>query len=75
MSEWPTFLSRPIIARLSRVALLEAPEDDVQAGGDGAVPVSGRVLVAVTGGGVGMAEAGHQLRSVAPVQAARVPAA
>jgi hypothetical protein len=33
------------------------------------------VLVAVTGGGVGMAEAGHQLRSVAPVQAARVPAA
>ena len=43
------------------VALLEAPEDDVETGGDGTVPVPGGVLVAVTGGGVGMAETGHQL--------------
>ena len=61
VSEWPTFLPYPIIARLSRVALLEAPKDDVETGGDGPVPVSGGVLVAATGGGVGMAEAGHQL--------------
>jgi hypothetical protein len=59
--EWPTFLPRSIIARLSRVAFLEALEDDVQTGGDGSVPVSGGVLVAATGGGVGMPEAGHQL--------------
>ena len=48
-----------MIARLSRVAFLKAQEDDVETGGDGAVP--GGVLVAATGGGVGTAEAGHQL--------------
>ena len=61
MPEWPIFLPPWIIARLSRVAFLEALEDDVETGGDGPVPVSGGVLVAATGGGVGMAEAGHQL--------------
>ena len=50
-----------VVAGLWRVALLEAPEDDVETGGDGTVPVPGGVLVAVTGGGVGMAETGHQL--------------
>ena len=53
--EWPIFLPCPIIARLSRVAFLEALEDDVETGGDGPVPVFGGVLVAATGGGVGMA--------------------
>jgi len=61
VSGWPPFLPRPIIARLSRVAFLQSPEDDVETGGNGAVPVPGGVLVAATGGGVGMAEAGHQL--------------
>ena len=50
-----------VVAGLWRVALLEASEDDVETGGDGTVPVPGGVLVAATGGGVGMAEAGHQL--------------
>ena len=59
--EWPIFFPRPIIARLSRVAFLQPLEDDVQAGGDGSVSVSSRMLVAATGSGVGMAEAGHQL--------------
>jgi hypothetical protein len=59
--EWPIFLPPWIIARLSRVAFLEALEDDVETGGDGPVPVPGGVLVAAAGGGVGMAEAGHQL--------------
>jgi predicted dehydrogenase len=45
------FLPRPIIARLSRVAFLEALENNVETGGDGAVPVPGGVLVAATGGG------------------------
>jgi len=53
--EWPIFLPPWIIARLSRVAFLEALEDDVETGGDGPVPVFGGVLVAATGGGVGMA--------------------
>ena len=43
------FLPDPTIARLSRGAFLDALED------------SGGVLVAAAGGGVGMAEAGHQL--------------
>jgi hypothetical protein len=61
MQEWPTFLPRPIIARLSRVAFLRALEDDVRGGGDGAVAVPGGVLVAATGGRVGVAEVGNQL--------------
>ena len=48
MSEWPTRLPHPVIARLSRVALLETPEDDVHTG-DGTVPVPGCVLVAHAG--------------------------
>jgi hypothetical protein len=48
VSEWPISLPYPIIARLSRVALLEAPKDDVETGGDGPVPVSGGVLVAAS---------------------------
>ena len=56
-----TSLPWPIIARSSRVAFPQSPEDDVETGGNGAVPVPGGVLVAATGGGVGMAEAGHQL--------------
>ena len=49
--EWPIFLPPWIIARLSRVAFLEALEDDVETGGDGAVPVFGGVLVAPAGPG------------------------
>ena len=33
-----------VVAGLWRVALLEAPEDDVETGGDGAVPVSGEAI-------------------------------
>ena len=56
-----TSLPWPIIARSSRVAFPQSPEDDVETGGDGPVPVSGGVLVAPTGGWVGVAEPGHQL--------------
>jgi hypothetical protein len=59
--EWPTFLLRSTVARSSHVTFLESAEDDVRAGGDGAVPVSGRVLVAAIGGGVGTPAAGHHL--------------
>ena len=46
-----TSLPWPIIARSSRVAFPQSPEDDVETGGDGPVPDSGGVLVAPAGPG------------------------
>jgi hypothetical protein len=46
-----TSLPHPIIAGLSSVAFQQSPGDDVETGGDGAVPVFGGVLVAPAGPG------------------------
>ena len=60
-----SFLPARIIADFVRTNLcgriLEAAQDRVETGGDGSVPIPGRVLVAPGGGRIGVAQAGHQL--------------